>query len=165
MALGRRTKATGAGGPEGGAAIAGVVPRERSLLWLHGLLCGALVALALPTAILAAGLLGPAVAMFAIDAAPGRSMGRAALLFGAAGSVGTLFALWDGGHAVPLALGLLFDPASVGLAWGTSACGWLAAEALPVLVRVGADMLAASRAARLRAEISMHEAAWKEPAA
>lgn len=161
MALGRRKKAAATGGGAAGGAAA-VVPRERSLLWMHGLLCGALTALALPTAILAAGLLGPAVAVFVMDAAPGRPVGRAVLLFGAAGSVGTLFALWNGGHSVPLALGLLFDPANVGIAWVASAGGWLAAEALPVLVRVGSDALAASRAARLRAEIAKHEEAWKQ---
>ena len=38
--------------------------------------------------------------------------------------------------------------------------GWLAAEALPVLVGVAADALAASRAARLRAELEKYDKDW-----
>jgi len=142
---------------------AGTVPCERSLLWLHGMLCGALAVLALPTAILAAGLLGPAVTVFLMDRTSGRPAGRAVLLFGAAGSVNTLFVLWNDGHSVPMALTLLFDPSAVGMAWAASAGGWLAAQALPVLVRVGSDALAASRAARLRADLARYEEVWKEP--
>jgi len=150
----RKAKAAG--------AAASVPPRERSLLWLHGLLCGALAALASPTALLAAGLLGPAVAMFAMDGAPGRPVGRSVLLFGAAGSLRAFFALWDGGHSLPLAIGMLLDPQTVGIAWLASAAGWLSAESLPVLAQVTMETLASSRAARLRAEIARHEEAWKE---
>ena len=150
----RKAKAAG--------AAASVATRERSLLWLHGLLCGALAALALPTAVLAAGLLGPAVAAFAMDAAPGRPVGRSVLLLGAAGSLRAFFALWNGGHSLPLAIGMLLDPQIVGIAWLASAAGWVTAESFPVLVQVAMEVLAASRAARLRAEIAKHEEAWKE---
>jgi len=51
-------------------------------LWVQGLLCGALVTLATPTAVLAGVLLLPAVIVHLMDTTEGRPILRTVLLFG-----------------------------------------------------------------------------------
>ena len=47
-------------------------PRQHSLTWLQGLLCGAMVTLATPTALLLGVILGPALLAVLLDHEPGR---------------------------------------------------------------------------------------------
>ena len=55
--------------------------RLPSLIWLQGLLCGALVALAPSLAMLLASFLGPVIAAALFDREPGKPRARAAFLF------------------------------------------------------------------------------------
>src|ERR1700753_3961609 len=84
-------------------------PRPHSLVWLQGLLCGALATLATPTALLLGVLLGPALLAVAFDSEPGRPVGRSVALFSMAASVRPLKTLWMSGHTMPVAAGLVGD--------------------------------------------------------
>lgn len=64
--------------------------RQRSFVWLQGLLCGALATLATPTALLLGVLLAPALLAIALDQDPGRPRARSIALFSMAASVGPL---------------------------------------------------------------------------
>jgi len=115
--------------------------RQHSLAWLQGLLCGALVTLATPTALLLAVLLAPAMAAYLVDRAPGRPVARSVALCGLAACVGPEVALWGAGHDIPAATGLLADLWTVGVAWTAGAAGWLLAELSPIGMRAVLDAL------------------------
>ena len=123
--------------------------RQHSMVWLQGLLCGAVVMLAQPTAILMGVLLGPAILAALLDGQPGRPKARSIALFGMAASVDPIRTLWVSGHTMPAAAALLGNLQVLGTAWAEAA-GWLLVEAAPVAVRATLEALSISRAARLR---------------
>jgi hypothetical protein len=125
--------------------------RQHSMVWLQGLLCGALAMLAPPTALLAGVLLGPAVLALLFDRQPGKPRARSIALFGMAASVDPLRTLWVSGHSMQVAVALLSSLHVLGIAWAAAAAGWLLAEVAPVAVRATLEALSISRAARLRA--------------
>lgn len=127
-------------------------PRQHSLVWLQGLLCGAVVALATPTALLLGVLLGPALLALLLDLEPGKPTGRAVTLCAMAASVEPLKTLWTTGHSMATATGLLGDLHVIGTAWSAAAAGWLLAQLAPVAVRAALEAISVARAARLRAE-------------
>ena len=135
-------------------------PAQRSLVWLQGLVCGALATVATPTALLVAGLLAPVGLALFLDRVPGRPVVRTVLLFGLAGGIGSLRALWGAGHSVSIALALLGDPAALLPAWGAAAIGWLLAELAPLGVRMGLEIACRSRIGQLRAARARYEAEW-----
>ena len=137
---------------------AGASPR--SLLWLQGLLCGGLVTLATPTALLVGVLFLPAIIAITMDRQPGKPIARSVALFGFCGIVGPVISLWLAGHTIPIASTLAMDMNNVLLAWGAAATGWVLAELSPIAVRAVLEALALSRAARLRAERVRYEAEW-----
>lgn len=132
-------------------ATATAPPRQRSLIWLQGLLCGALATLATPTALLLGVLLGPALLALWLDRQPGRPMGRSVALMSMAASVEPLRLLWASGHSMPVATSIVANLHVVGVSWSAAAAGWLLAEIAPVGVRAVLEVLTLSRAARLRA--------------
>ena len=69
-------------------------PRQHSLIWLQGLLCGAMVTLATPTALLLGVLLGPALLAIVLDREPGRPRARSIALCSMAAAVDPLRTLW-----------------------------------------------------------------------
>src|SRR6185312_14416383 len=85
----------------------------RSMLWLQGLLCGVLAALATPTALVLGVLLGPGLLALLLDRAPGRPSARAMLVFGLSATVFPLMALWKAGHTMEAASLLASDPGTV----------------------------------------------------
>jgi membrane-associated phospholipid phosphatase len=135
-------------------------PRQHSMVWLQGLLCGAMAMLAPPTALLLGVLLGPAVLALMLDRQPGRPRARSIALFGMAASVDPLRTLWVSGHAMTDAAALLGDLHVLGTAWAAAA-GWLLAEAAPVAVRATLEALTISRTARLRALRSRLSEEWR----
>ena len=139
-------------GPNGGA--------PRSLIWLQGLLCGGLVTLATPTALLIGVLFLPALIANAADRQPGKPIARSIALFGFCGIVGPVLRLWSAGHTLEMAGALATDFDNFSLAWGMAAIGWVLAELAPVAVRAALEASAVSRAARLRAERVKYEAEW-----
>jgi hypothetical protein len=125
--------------------------RQHSLVWLQGLLCGALAMLAPPTALLIGVLLGPAVLALMFDRQPGNPRARSIALFGMAASVDPLRTLWVSGHSMQVAVALLGDLHVLGTAWAAAFAGWLLAEAAPVAVQATLEALSTWRAAQLRA--------------
>ena len=124
--------------------------KGRSLLWLQGLLCGVLAALATPTALLLAVLLAPGLLSVALDRAPGRPVARTLLLFGLSTTVLPLLTLWKAGHTMDVAMGLAFEPATLAASWAAAAAGWLLLQFFPLVVRLALESAALSRKHRLR---------------
>jgi len=127
-------------------------PRQHSLVWLQGLLCGAMVTLATPTALLLGVLIGPTILALVLDRQPGRPKARGVALFNMAAAVDPLRTLWVSNHSLSNATALLGDRHILGTAWSAAAAGWLLAELAPIAVRVVLDVLSVARVARLRAE-------------
>jgi hypothetical protein len=127
-------------------------PRQHSLVWLQGLLCGAMVTLATPTALLLGVLLGPTILALVLDGQPGRPKARGVALFNMAAAVDPLRTLWVSGHSMSNATALLGDMHVLATAWSAAAAGWLLAELAPIAVRAVLDVLSVARVARLRAE-------------
>lgn len=121
-----------------------------SLVWVQGLACGALVALAPAVAVLLGVLLLPGLAALWLDHRPGRPLARSILLCGAAACITPVRDLWSAGQSVDASLSLLSDIGSIGTAWSAAAAGWLLAELLPVVVRVGLEASSLARMAQLR---------------
>jgi hypothetical protein len=135
-------------------------PRQHSLIWLQGLLCGAMVTLATPTAMLLGVLLGPALLAVLLDREPGRPRARSIMLFSTAGAIDPLRTLWTTGHSMATATALLGDLHAVGVAWSAAAAGWLLAEVIPIMVRVALEALSIARTARLRTDRTRLIEAW-----
>ena len=140
-----------------------VAARRGSGVWIQGLVCGAMVTLATPTAVLAGVLLLPALIVHFIDDTPGRPVLRAVLLFGLAASLRPLLALWTGGHTMQTSMALLSDIATPALAWSAQGGAWLLTQLLPLLVRVTLEARKKVAVARLRAERARLAAAWGLP--
>jgi hypothetical protein len=134
--------------------------RRLSLIWLQGLLCGAMATLATPTTLLLVVLLAPSVLALLLDRKTGKPTARSVALANMAASVGSLHGLWTAGHTMAVAVGLVSDPAVVAAAWSAAAGGWLLAELAPIAVRAALDGWSAARATRLRAERARLSAAW-----
>jgi hypothetical protein len=135
-------------------------PRQHSLVWAQGLVCGALVTLATPTALLLGVLLGPALIAVILDGEPGRPTGRSVVLFGMAASVEPLKTLWTTGHNMQGAVSLVSSLEVVATAWSAAAAGWLLAQILPIAVRTVLEGMSIARSARLRAERAMLVSDW-----
>jgi len=155
--------AKGGGAKGGGAKQAGRSGGSGSWRWLQGLVCGAVVTLATPTALLGVLLLAPALVAFLLDTAPGRPAARPMLLWGLAASVRPMVALWTGGHTNGHALELAGDVGVLATAWAAQAGGWLTACILPLFINVALDAAAATQAARLRHARFRHEEEWHIP--
>jgi hypothetical protein len=135
-------------------------PRQHSLTWLQGLLCGAMVTLATPTALLLGVILGPALLAVLLDHEPGRPRARSIALCSMAAAVDPVRALWTSGHSMAVATALAGNVRVVGTAWTAAAAGWLLAEITPIVVRMALEALSIARAARLRAERARLVEAW-----
>ena len=135
----------------------------RSMLWLQGLLCGVLTALATPTALVLGVLLGPALLALMLDRAPGRPTARTMLLFGLSATVFPLLSLWKAGHTMAAAGVLAGDAGTLALAWAAAGGGWLLAQLSPLLARLALESIALSRKHRVRALRARCAAEWGFP--
>jgi hypothetical protein len=140
-----------------------VAARRGTGRWLQGLVCGALVAFAPPTALMVGTLLLPAIIVYVLDDSDGRATLRAVLLFGLAGSLRPLLALWSGGHTMGASLSLLSDMAVPALAWSAQGAGWLLAQAIPLLIRVVQEAQTKIEIAHIRAERAKLAEEWGLP--
>jgi hypothetical protein len=129
-------------------------------MWMQGLLCGGLVALLPPTALLLGTLLGPALVALFLDNQPGKPVARSVLLCSLAASVNPVRLLWAAGHGMAASMALATDPNTIGTAWAAGAAGWLLAELVPIAVRVVLEAMSLSEAARLRAARAALVEAW-----
>jgi hypothetical protein len=119
----------------------------RSLVWLQGLACGALAALAPAAALRMALLLAPGIMALVFDRQPGRAIARTVLLCQLAACVEPVRQMWADGAGS----GFMPDPASLGTAWSAAAAGWLLTQLLPLGVNVALDAASLTRSARLQA--------------
>ncbi len=148
-----------------GGKQAAAKPAGRSRIWLAGLACGALVTMATPTACLGAALLLPAMLTWFTDEAPGRPVARCLLLFGIAGSLPSLVALWRGPGNLGAALEMALDMHTVAQAWALQALGWLLAEGLPLAGLLVVDAQMAHRTRIMRAKRDRLAEEWSLPPA
>ena len=145
-----------AGMAAGGKAVGGKVGGG-SRLWVQGLVCGTVIAVAAPSVLLVAVLGLPGLLALLFDREPGRPIARNVLLFGAAVAMPSLAALWHAGRDWAACLDLLSDVGRVATAWALQAGGWLVGELAPLAVRAGMEATAAAQAARLRARRARYE--------
>ena len=139
-------------GPKSAAARTGTAPaKSNALMWIQGLLCGGLVAMLPPTALLHGVLLGPALLGLFLDPQPGKPVARSILLCTLAACVKPVRLLWAAGHTMAVSMALATDADIIGTAWAAAAAGWLLAELTPVAVRVVLEGMSLRQAARLRA--------------
>jgi len=129
-------------------------------MWMQGLLCGGLVALLPPTALLLGALLGPALVALFLDGQPGKPIARSVLLCTLAACVKPVRVLWAAGHGMAASIALATDADIVGTAWAAAAAGWLLAELAPVAVRVVLEAVSLSQVARLRARRAAVAEEW-----
>jgi hypothetical protein len=137
-----------------------VAGSNRSVVWLSGLACGALVAIAPGIATVAAGLLAPGIIALKLDRDPGRPVARTILTCGLAGCVHPVITLWNTGQSFDTALAIVTDPTRLGLAWSAAAAGWLLTQITPLAVRAALEAAALARSARLRNARSRIAEAW-----
>jgi hypothetical protein len=123
-----------------------------SLLWLQGLACGALAALAPGMAFLIGMLLAPGLLALFLDRQPGKPVARAVILFALAACVSPLRAAWNSGLGLETGWELLSDPRVIGTVWSAAGAGWLLTQLGPVLISAGMEATTMARAAGLRAE-------------
>jgi hypothetical protein len=135
-------------------------PRQHSLVWLQGLLCGAMATLATPTALLMGVLLGPALLAILLDHEPGRPRARSIALCSMAAAIDPLRTLWTAGHTIATAMAQLSNLRVVGIAWSAAAVGWLLAEIIPIAVRAALEGVSVARASRLHAERAKLVETW-----
>jgi len=136
--------------PPAARKTAGSVGEYRSIVWLSGLACGVLAAVAPGIAMVAAGLLAPGAVALTLDKEPGRPVARAVLTFGLAACVQPVITLWNSGQSFDTALSIVMDPGVTGTAWSAAAAGWLMTQLSPLLVRATLEAAALARATRLR---------------
>ncbi len=121
-----------------------------STIWLQGLVCGALVTLATPLALLLVVLLAPAIAAGLLDSQPGRPVARALLLFGLSASVDPARRLLAAGDVMSVSLGLLSQPRVLAVAWGAAAGAWVLVELVPVFFGLILDARSRTTAGQLQ---------------
>jgi hypothetical protein len=154
-------KTSGAGRNEPGEAAGG----PRSIVWLSGLACGVLAAVAPGLATLGAGLLVPGMVALKLDEEPGRPVARTVLTCGLAGCVQPVITLWNTGQSFDAALAIVTDPRTIGVAWSAGAAGWLLTQLAPLLVRALLEAAALGRATRLKVARGRIVEVWGIPEA
>jgi hypothetical protein len=140
-----------------------VAMRPGSLLWLQGLVCGAIATLATPTFILGGLLLAPAMVSMVTDRSSTKSTARSVILFGLAGTVQALADLWRTGHTIANALDMASDTSTLATAWAAQAGAWLLCELGPLLIALVMDGMSGAKATRLRAARAAYEEQWGLP--
>jgi hypothetical protein len=121
-----------------------------SIVWLSGLACGVIAAVAPGIAILAAVLLAPGLAALKFDHEPGRPVARTVLTCGLAGCVQPVITLWSTGQSFDTALAIATDARTAGVAWSAAAAGWLLTQIAPLIIRAILEATSLARSARLR---------------
>jgi hypothetical protein len=129
-------------------------------LLLLGVVFGAVLTFATPTALLCCVLLAPAILVAVLDATPNKSMARVVFVAGAGFSFAPIWHLNTGGGTMAVALDMLSNPSILCPAWLAGACGWAVCECLPLLLRSAANRAAEIRIASLAAEAQKLREEW-----
>ena len=136
------------------------VRTKGSLLWLQGLVCGAILTFAPATAVLVCVLLAPALACLAADTEPGRGTTRAVTLACMAGGLAPVWHLWMAHDSMEVAIQLLCDPLSLTMAWGAGACSWALCQILPVFLQAIWHVRETMRSHAIQAELERLKEDW-----
>ena len=120
-----------------------------SLVWVQGLACGGMAALAPMTMAQVGLLLAPALLALMMDKRPGKPVARVMLLFALAASVEPIRVAWATGTGPTL--DRVLDPTPAMGAWLAAALGWLLAQVVPLFVGAVVDAAHRSRSEQLRA--------------
>ena len=147
----------------GDAPLSSPAAEPRSLLWLQGLVCGGLVTLATPTALLLGVLFGPALLATMLDRQFGRPIARCIALGSLSAVVAPIRTLWSAGQTMDAALVLASDAETIGWAWGAAAAGWLMVELTPIGVRAVLETISLSRTIALVQTRGRLETEWGLP--
>jgi 4-amino-4-deoxy-L-arabinose transferase-like glycosyltransferase len=133
----------------------------RSWFWAQGLACGVLVATAAPLALVLAVLFAPAV-LAALMVPPGasRRQGGILLVYGLAGALPWLQALWAAAQSWPAALDLLATMRLPASCWGAQGGAWLFAQLAPFVARQVLEARVRARIARLEDARRRLRAEW-----
>jgi hypothetical protein len=142
------------------AASGPAASRHGSVTWLLGMICGAVLAFATPTALLAGFLLAPAILVAVCDRVPGRATTRCVFIASTGLAFGPVWHLNAGGATLGMAFDMLLEPNVLCPAWLAGASAWAVCECLPVLLRGASDRLAAAQAAALLEEARALRARW-----
>ena len=130
------------------------------MTWLMGMATGAVLAFATPTAILACGLMAPAILVAFFDSQPGRATTRVVFVAVAGLAFGPVWHLNASGATIASALEMLCEPAVLCPAWLVGACSWGVCEFLPLLLLSAANRAATARIAALLEEAKVLQAEW-----
>ena len=132
-----------------------------AILWWGGLACGAMVMLSPASAVLLLSLIVPVllVAMLPEGGSGGR-VAQAALLFGLAASIHPLELLWQGGATLPNAMHIARQPMILFTAWMAVLAGWLINELSAIVLKLAADLSAASERRAIAASLAELETEW-----
>jgi len=128
--------------PEGGSGS--------SLVWVQGLACGGMAALAPLAMAQVAALLAPALVALMIDKRPGKPVARVMLLFALAASVEPIRVAWATGTGPTM--DRVLDPTAAMGAWLAAGAGWLLAQVVPLFVGAVVDATHRRRAEQLRGQ-------------
>jgi hypothetical protein len=131
-----------------------------SMMWLQGLVCGALLAFAPAMALLLAVLMAPALASLAADLEKGRGMTRSVAIACAGGALAPAWHLWLAQDEIGAALALLSDPLNLVLAWGGGACAWALCQVVPALLQSVWSVRESVRAHKIEAEMQQIREEW-----
>jgi hypothetical protein len=121
-----------------------------SLIWIQGLACGALAALAPAIAVQAGILLLPTLIASILDRNPGKPTARSVLLCALATCIEPLRTLWNSGHGLGDGLSALASVQVVAITWSASAGGWLLTQIIPLIAGFVLDAAASARIAHLK---------------
>ncbi|MGE0416754.1 MAG: hypothetical protein AB7O80_08105 [Acetobacteraceae bacterium] len=131
-----------------------------SLIWLQGLACGAMAALAPASALQVGLLLAPVIGALFMDHRSGKPIARAMLLFALAACVEPVRQSWVAGQGLAVGLDRAVDIGNLIPAWAAAAGGWLLSQAVPVMVGAILDAGSRTRAAQLQAGRARLVAEW-----
>lgn len=143
-----------AGGKSGAHASGGTAARGTPLgtQLLIAAFCAVLLVTALPTALMLALALLPAVVAMVTDRSPARS---ATISLGAMNLAGTwpfLLKLWTTGHTVVNAMQIILDPTAWLVIYAAAGVGWLLYVSFPALVAACMAIFAGRRLTQLRVQ-------------
>lgn len=122
------------------------------------------IAIAPPTAALAAILLLPTMMAWVADANPGRPTVRAVVLFGLAASCGPFDVLWRSGNRIDTTIMLISDLRVIALAWSAQAGAWLMTQLLPLVIAMWLEAETRLALARLQTRHQALKHEWADEA-
>lgn len=132
-----------------------------AMLWWGGLACGAMVVLSPASAVLLLSLIVPVLLVALLpEGGSGGRVAQAALLFGLAASIHPLELLWQAGATLPVAMRIARQPLILFTAWMAVLAGWLVNELAAIVLKLAADLTAASERRAITASLAKLETEW-----